>query len=60
MIECFDAFGRFWEEEKKEKNERKETFYSERLCETKRVIAVVAALIQTNGNESGLVFVFPR
>ena len=61
MIEFFDDFGRFWEEEKKgEKRERNETFYSERLCETKRVILVVAALLQTSAKERGRVFVFPR
>ena len=42
------------------KRERKETFYSERLCETKRAIAVLAALLQTSAKERGLVFVFPR
>ena len=63
MIDFF-FFDDFWSflggEEKGEKQERKETFYAERLCETKRVIAVVAALIQTSAKERGLVFVFPR
>ena len=63
VIEFFDDFWSFFEENKGEKclcKKEERRFYSEWLCETKRVIAVFAAFIQTNGNERGLVFVFPR